>query len=137
LTFIDYFYDQKLVIDLGTVFLEILEESRSNPHLAKMLMYGMKMTQEQKIYNQCPPVNWENLWMNDLHNHDVIVLYGKCNLCSSTYPVEVKIDEKFLASNYASENSITLDCKNCNTSNSLHASSNIPDRPMRLPKMNK
>jgi hypothetical protein len=129
--------DQELDKNLGIVFLELLEESRSTPHLTKMLMYGMKMTQERKIFDQCPPIEWEDLWMRNSHNYDVIVLYGKCNTCNSKYPVEVKIDEKFLQSDYASEKLITIDCKICHASKSLYVSTDIPDRPMRLPKMNK
>ena len=127
--------DLELEKNVETVYLELLEELHSNPHLTKMLMYAMKMTQERKIYDQCPPIEWEDLWMKNLHNYDVVVLYGECYSCKSRYPVDVKMDQKFFDA--VPEKLTTLNCKECKTSNSLHLYSNIPDRPMRLPKMNK
>jgi hypothetical protein len=109
--------DQRGILKL---YLQAINELPKD--VKKILMYSEKFVSESRLLESSPPKEWYKLWLENINDHNRIVLCGKCqNKECSIYVIF--IDEIY---NYIRKTSLSdkiyyeADCTRCSTKNSLH-----------------
>jgi hypothetical protein len=55
----------------------------------QMLLLRDKLNIERRIIEKSPPIEWERIWIENIHDYSKLVLYGYCEACKQEYPVVV------------------------------------------------
>jgi hypothetical protein len=109
------------------ITLQTLNSSDYEVRISQMFL--IKSLLENRILKQYPPEVWEDLRRDHLTDYSTVVLHGKCHLCNWQGFVDLGTDQ-FV--NVHIKNAVHWDCPNCHSNDSLHVTTELPDRPIRI-----
>ena len=81
----------------------------------KSILFHFKNTIESQIANNYPPQDWTKIWIDNIADCSIIVLYGKCLKCNAKHPIVLNhftfIENK--------NKRYLIDCEKCNRTESM------------------
>jgi hypothetical protein len=88
-------------------------------------MYHKKCDIESRFHLYQPPKEWEEAWVNNIHDCHKLVLYGACTnqTCSGRYPIVVDYHE--YRKELLSKGHLNRSCEKCKAHNSVNVYNNL------------
>lgn len=89
----------------------------------RIIIYHEKAEIESRIHLAQPPKEWEEAWINNIHNYALLTLYGVCSKCSNKYPVIVEYYD--YRREILFDGTVKRNCYKCSDQNTLAISTKI------------
>jgi hypothetical protein len=97
----------------------------------RIIMYHEKCEIESRFHLYQPPREWEEAWVNNIHDCHKIALYGVCTnqKCNTHYPVI--IDYLDYRKEIFSRDHLNRSCEKCKTQDSVHVYNTLEKNEIR------